>query len=185
VLEQSRVTVDNDKGEVFVQFTPTIPVSLKSPDSLQSSKLLLNPHEFLIPPSALLYGNPHRSQHQSQTPPSPPPSLQNRRRNHSRNTFVRERDQQAAERQRARRRLPRERPPDAGRQRVHQHNQIKSTNLYSNSNHLLFIFIVFSRRWPSLVGALSGRTCRSSALRPSPLSGKRFRRLSCVPPALS
>jgi hypothetical protein len=46
VLEQSRVTVDNDKGEVFVQFTPTIPVSLKSPDSLQSSKLLLNPLNF-------------------------------------------------------------------------------------------------------------------------------------------
>lgn len=26
VLEESRVTVDNEKGEVFVTFTPTIPV---------------------------------------------------------------------------------------------------------------------------------------------------------------
>jgi Iron-sulfur cluster assembly protein len=31
VLEQSRVTVDNGKSEVFVQFTPTIPVSFSLP----------------------------------------------------------------------------------------------------------------------------------------------------------
>lgn len=57
VLEQSRVTVNDDKGEVFVQFTPTIPVSFKFN---KSNRILINFHF-----SALFDGNTHWSQHQS------------------------------------------------------------------------------------------------------------------------
>lgn len=67
VLEQSRVIVDDKRGEVFVQFTPTIPVTI------YFYVLFMQLTIFSLP--ALFNGNAHRSKHPSQANSKPSATL--------------------------------------------------------------------------------------------------------------